>query len=93
MKYLQLFSAIFLSLLLFVSPVSAGETVDINRASVSELASVLKGVGESKAQAIVDYRNQNGPFSSVEQLAEVKGIGMKLIERNRASIQVLPNSQ
>ncbi|GAA5646696.1 putative DNA-binding protein [Vibrio proteolyticus NBRC 13287] len=63
-------------------------TVNVNTASAEELATLLSGVGLKKAQAIVDYREQNGGFVSAEQLAEVKGIGPALVEKNRARIQL-----
>lgn len=52
--------------------------LDLNKASVEEL-DALPGVGPSRAQAIVDYRTQNGPFGSVEDLQKVKGIGDKTL--------------
>ena len=48
----------------------------------------LNGVGEAKAQAIVAYRAENGPFASADDLASVKGIGAKTVEANRADITV-----
>lgn len=65
---------------------SAG--VNINTATAAELATALSGVGGSKAEAIVRYREQFGPFQSVEELSEVAGIGAATVERNRARIQV-----
>lgn len=68
---------------------SEGETtVNINEADAEELASILNGVGMKKAEAIVRYREQNGPFTQVEQLQEVPGIGPTLIERNRARLKM-----
>lgn len=64
---------------------SAG-MVNINTADAETLAASLSGVGMSRAQAIVDYRGAHGPFKSVEDLATVRGIGMKIVERNRSSI-------
>lgn len=66
----------------------AGERVDINTADVATLDRVLLNIGPAKAQAIVAYRTANGPFRSVEQLALVKGIGLKTIEKNRDRIVV-----
>ncbi|MEK5761141.1 helix-hairpin-helix domain-containing protein, partial [Acinetobacter variabilis] len=47
---------------------------------------VLSGVGEKKAQAIVEYRNKNGKFNSIEDLQKVKGIGPKLFEKNKSRL-------
>ncbi|MGS0679757.1 ComEA family DNA-binding protein [Shewanella sp. 125m-7] len=66
---------------------SQSELIKINSATVEEL-SVLNGIGESKAAAIVEYRKTHGNFSSVEQLTEVKGIGEKLIEKNRSQLSL-----
>ena len=64
------------------------EKVSINSASAEELADILNGVGLKKAQAIVSYREQNGPFTQVDQLQEVPGIGASLIERNHARLRL-----
>ncbi|MFP1729290.1 ComEA family DNA-binding protein [Lonsdalea quercina] len=64
------------------------EKVSINSASAEELADILNGVGLKKAQAIVSYREQNGPFSQVDQLQEVPGIGASLIERNHTRLRL-----
>ena len=60
--------------------------VNINTASVAELADGLNGVGEKRAQAIIDYRQQHGAFTSVEQLQAVKGIGEAVLEKNQGVI-------
>lgn len=57
--------------------------VNVNTASAEEISAVLTGVGLKKAEAIVAYRKSHGKFSSVEQLAEVKGIGEATISKNR----------
>lgn len=54
--------------------------VDINKATVQELNG-LQGIGPAKAQAIVEYRQKNGQFKSTKDLAKVKGIGTKIVEK------------
>ena len=66
---------------------SASGVVNINRASVTEL-DALPGVGQSTAQAIVDYRSANGPFGSPEDLLNVKGIGPAKFEAMRKLVGV-----
>lgn len=61
--------------------------INLNTASAAELAE-LKGIGEKKAQAIVDYREKQGKFTSVDQLAEVSGIGPATLDANRDMIIV-----
>jgi len=60
--------------------------VNINKADADSMASALKGVGNARAQEIVRYREAYGPFSSVEELADVKGIGKSTLDDNRARI-------
>lgn len=75
------------SILTFFSVIAqAGEPVNINEADAASLALSLSGVGEAKAQAIVEYRNTHGRFNTAADLVKVKGIGAKLLERNRALI-------
>ncbi|ABZ77302.1 competence protein ComEA helix-hairpin-helix repeat protein [Shewanella halifaxensis HAW-EB4] len=63
------------------------ELIKINSATVAQL-SALSGIGEAKAAAIVEYRQVHGKFDSVDQLTEVKGIGEKLIEKNRSQLSL-----
>lgn len=71
-----------------VSDVSAaGGKININTASVSELMT-LSGIGETRAKAIVEYRDAHGGFSSIEELVKVSGIGEKTLENNRNMITV-----
>ena len=65
---------------------AATERVNINTADAATLDRVLVNVGPAKADAIVAYRKTNGPFRSIDQLALVKGIGLKTIEKNRDRI-------
>ena len=51
-------------------------------------AKELNGIGRAKAEAIVAYREANGPFASVDELLEIKGIGNALLERNRDKLVV-----
>jgi competence protein ComEA len=62
--------------------------LDINRASAAEIAAIMNGIGLAKAEAIVAYRDLHGPFKSIDQLAEVKGVGLKTVEKNRELIEV-----
>ncbi|MFI9653016.1 helix-hairpin-helix domain-containing protein [Guyparkeria halopsychrophila] len=64
--------------LLFTTPAFAAEPLDINQASVAELET-LKGIGPVYAERIVDYRAEQGRFESVDQLADVQGIGDKTV--------------
>lgn len=60
--------------------------VDINSADAGTLAEALNGVGEVRAAAIIEYREENGPFESVGELTEVRGIGSATLEKNRDSL-------
>ena len=62
--------------------------VNINNADARTLAAELNGVGLSKARAIVAWREANGPFTSVDELRQVKGIGPGVIAKNRADIRL-----
>ncbi|MCB1587039.1 MAG: helix-hairpin-helix domain-containing protein, partial [Xanthomonadales bacterium] len=62
--------------------------VNINTADAKSLAEELNGIGVKKAQAIVDYRTEHGDFKTIESLTEVKGIGLKTVEKNRDAIEL-----
>jgi competence protein ComEA len=83
MRYLYTF--IFTLLFMLSIPASAGP-VDINTADATVLASTIDGVGEKKASGIIRYRETHGPFASVDELANVKGIGAVTVERNRQKL-------
>ena len=63
-----------------------GTRVSINTASAEELARAMNGVGLKKAQAIVSYRDEYGPFKTVEDLKQVPGMGNALVERNLSAL-------
>lgn len=83
----KVFTSLMLSLVLAGSALAA-DKVNINTANATELDRVLLNVGPTKAEAIVAYRKQNGAFRSPEQLAMVKGIGLKTVEKNRDRILI-----
>lgn len=87
MNFKTLLASLVLSLALAL-PAFAAEQVDINSADAKTLAEGLNGVGMSKAEAIVAYREEHGPFATAEDLAQVKGIGDKIVEKNREAIVV-----
>ncbi|MBY0117464.1 helix-hairpin-helix domain-containing protein [Paenibacillus xylanexedens] len=70
-----------------VEEASDNGKIDVNTAPVSKLTD-LPGIGEKKAQAIVDYRNAHGPFAKVSDLTKVKGIGMKMLEKMAPYVQI-----
>ena len=72
--------------LAFAGNAFAADKVNLNTADAATIDRVLLNVGPAKAQAIVDYRKANGAFKSAEQLAMVKGIGLKTVEKNRDRI-------
>lgn len=71
------------SVLLGFSAMTLAAPVDINTASAQELAATIKGVGDKRAAAIIAYREKNGPFKSVDEIAKVPGLGPKVLEENR----------
>ena len=81
--------ALVLSLALGTSTAIAAEAppvVNINTADAATLAAELVGVGMSKAQAIVAYRDSNGAFGTPDELVNVRGIGLATVEKNRDNI-------
>lgn len=71
---------------LFWSSLASASPININTASATEIASSLSGIGAHKAQAIVNYRDQNGPFNRAEDVTLVKGIGHSTYDRNKKDI-------
>ena len=77
----------FLALALALLAHAAVAAVNLNTATKDELIG-LHGIGPAKAQAILDYRKANGPFKSVEELKDVKGIGAKRFEKLKADLTI-----
>ena len=67
---------------------NTGFVVNINEASAVELAEALTGIGEERARAIIAYRDTNGPFQSVNDLVDVKGIGEAILSENISRIEL-----
>jgi competence protein ComEA len=67
-------------------PAFASTPVNVNTADAATLANSLDGIGPAKAAAIVAYREEHGPFKSIDDLSHVKGFGPATLERNRSAI-------
>lgn len=85
---MQCVKSLLATVLLLSSAVGFAGPVNINSATAEQIATELKGIGSTKAQAIVDYRTQNGAFKSADDLAMVKGIGERTIAANREYILI-----
>jgi competence protein ComEA len=85
MKSIQSF--LLSSLIFFAASAFAG-SVNINTANTEMLTKGMAGVGEVKARAIVEYREKNGPFKSVDDLVFVKGIASSTVAKNRDNITI-----
>lgn len=79
--------SLFIPFVLFSGSVFAAP-VNINEADASEISAALKGIGMKKAQAIVDYREKYGSFTTAEDLALVKGIGAKTVSKLKEDILI-----
>lgn len=80
---MKMIRILFTILALTLSANVFAEPVDINTADVQALTKNIKGIGKSKAMAIIAYRDKHGKFQNVNDLVKVKGIGRKLIEKNK----------
>jgi competence protein ComEA len=76
------------ALLVVAGVVHAAEPVNINTADAETLASAINGVGLKKAREIIAYRQQNGPFATVDDLSKVNGIGTHTVESSRENLTV-----
>ncbi|HLV48470.1 MAG TPA: helix-hairpin-helix domain-containing protein [Aliidiomarina sp.] len=66
----------------------AEKIVNINKATAEELAAGLKGVGVARAKAIIELRERLGGFTDVDQLLEVRGLGVRILDANRDHIRL-----
>jgi competence protein ComEA len=87
-QWIALFTALAMVMIFAGSALAeSGSTVNINTASVEELAQLV-GVGQKYAERIVTYRSENGPFKTPEDIMLVAGIGVKTFEANKERIVV-----
>lgn len=83
LRYLLQTIAMVLALAIPVISLAAADRVNINSASAEQIAELLVGIGPSKAEAIVAYREEFGPFEDVDELINVRGIGLRTVDQNR----------
>ncbi|AVV33505.1 MULTISPECIES: ComEA family DNA-binding protein [Halomonadaceae] len=80
-----LLGTLLVTSLLVLSPTSQAADMNINTATAAQLTE-LKGIGGKKAQAIIEWRKANGPFTDVAQLTEIKGIGPNTLKRMNTTL-------
>ena len=85
---MEIFKKTLLAICLLIPTLLFAETVNINTADKESLMMSINGVGETRAEAIIAYREQNGAFKSVEELAEVRGIGASIVEKNMGNLSI-----
>lgn len=85
---MDIFRKTLLAVCLLIPTLLFAETVNINTADKESLMSAIKGVGEKRAEAIIAYREEHGPFKSIEDLADVKGVGLSIVEANTDNISI-----
>jgi len=88
---MDIFKKMMLAVCLLIPTLLFAEMVNINTADKEVLMTSIKGVGETRADAIIAYREQNGAFKSIEELAEVRGIGASIVEKNMDNLSVADN--
>ena len=85
---MEIIKKTLLTVCLLIPTVLFAETVNINTADKETLMTSIKGVGETRAEAIIAYREQNGAFNSIEELAEVRGVGASIVEKNMENLSI-----
>ena len=88
---MEIIKKTLLAVCLLIPTLLFAETVNINTADKEVLMTSIKGVGEKRAEAIIAYREQNGSFKSVEELADVRGVGPSIVEKNMDNLSVTDN--
>ncbi len=83
---MKLFTNTLAAIIMFASFSVFAGPVNINQADAKTIAKSLNGIGLKKAQAIVQYRKDKGTFSQLSDMIKVKGIGKKIINKNKALI-------
>jgi competence protein ComEA len=85
---MELFKKVFLAVCLLIPTLLFAETININTADKDTLMTSIKGVGEKRAEAIIAYREENGPFKSLEELSNVRGVGPSIVEANMDNLSI-----
>lgn len=81
---MKLINSVLLTLILALPVLGfSAESININTADKDALMSVINGVGDRKAEAIISYRKENGPFKSIDELTNIKGIGQAMVDKHR----------
>lgn len=93
MMFKKTLAALALSLALTGMAFAEIAPVDLNTATAEQLAEALTGVGQARAEAIVAYREENGPFQHIDELVNVRGIGLSTVDRNRDRIKVVEQTR
>lgn len=84
----KIIHGLLLALWVLVAPSTQAAVVNINKADAAAMVENLEGIGPKKAAAIVSYRKKNGAFKSIDGLMEVKGIGEKIVKKNRRDLSL-----
>ena len=63
--------------------------IDLNKAQLAELTGSFKGIGKKRAQAIIAYRDQHKGFKSIEEFADVRGLGQRFVDMNREALKAV----
>jgi len=85
---MDIFRKTLLAVCLLIPTLLFAETININTADKESLMSSIKGVGDKRAEAIIAYREEHGPFKSLEELADVKGVGPSIVEANMDNLSL-----